>query len=75
MASRKKMNNRTRRTRQEERRLTVRGVRRDPPDIRKISKALISLAMAEAERDAMAVQERHKAEPEATTADERQRKG
>ncbi|MDQ1039915.1 hypothetical protein QFZ75_006331 [Streptomyces sp. V3I8] len=75
MASRKKRNNRTRRTRQEERRLTVRGVRRDPPDIQKISKALISLAMAEAERDAMAEQEHREAGPEATTTDDKRRKG
>jgi hypothetical protein len=40
--------------RREERRITIRGVRRDPPDIRKLSKALISLAMAEAERQAQA---------------------
>ncbi|MGH4012991.1 MAG: hypothetical protein ACRDSL_03465 [Pseudonocardiaceae bacterium] len=40
--------------RDEERRFTVRGVRREPPDIRKFSKALISLAMAEAERQAQA---------------------
>ena len=40
--------------RNEERRLTVRGVRRDPSDIKKLSKALIGLAMAEAERQAQA---------------------
>jgi hypothetical protein len=39
-----------------ERRFTVRGVRRDPPDIQKLSKALIGLAMAEAERQAQAEQ-------------------
>ncbi len=39
-----------------ERRFTVRGIRRDPPDIQKLSKALISLAMAEAEREAQAEQ-------------------
>jgi hypothetical protein len=38
----------------QERRLTVRSVRRDPPDIGKLSKALIALAMAEAEREAVA---------------------
>jgi hypothetical protein len=36
--------------------LTVRGIRRDPPDILKLSKALIALAMAEAERQAQAEQ-------------------
>lgn len=39
---------------QKDRRIIVRGVRRDPPDIRKLSRALISLAMAEAEREAQA---------------------
>jgi hypothetical protein len=34
----------------------VRSVRRDPPDIKKLSKALIALAMAEAEREAQAEQ-------------------
>lgn len=32
-----------------ERRVTVRSVRRDPPDLRKLSRAVIALAMAEAE--------------------------
>jgi|GEM_PF-3265710 len=45
----------------EERRITVRGVRRDPPDIRKLSKALIALAQAEAEREAQADQESREA--------------
>ena len=35
-------------------RYRVRGVRRDPVDISKLSKALIGLAMAEAEREAQA---------------------
>jgi hypothetical protein len=47
---------RNRNSRNEERRFTVRGVRRDPPDIGKLSKALIGLAMAEAERQAQAEQ-------------------
>ena len=38
----------------EHRRYRVRGVRRDPVDIRKLSKALIGLVMAESERDAQA---------------------
>lgn len=37
-----------------ERRITVRSVRRDPPDIRKLSRALIALAQAEAEQQAQA---------------------
>lgn len=43
-------------SRKPERHFTVRGVRRDPPDIKKLSKALIALAMAEAEREAQAEQ-------------------
>ncbi len=31
-----------------ERRISVRAIRRDPPDLRKLSRALIELAMAEA---------------------------
>lgn len=34
------------------RRISVRGVQRDPVDIRKLSRALISLAQAQAEADA-----------------------
>ncbi|OXM65339.1 hypothetical protein CF165_23725 [Amycolatopsis vastitatis] len=37
-----------------ERRLRVRSVRRDTPDMRKLSKAIIGLALAEAEREAQA---------------------
>ncbi len=36
-------------------RLTVRGVRRDPVDIRKLSRAIIMLAQAQAEGDAKAL--------------------
>lgn len=35
-----------------ERRLVVRGIRRDPPDMDRLARALISLAQAEAERQA-----------------------
>jgi hypothetical protein len=35
-----------------ERHISVRAVRRDPPDLRKLSRALISLAMAEAAAEA-----------------------
>lgn len=48
---------RTRRRRYEQRQVSVRSVRRDPPDIRKLSKALIALAMAEAEHEAQAEQQ------------------
>lgn len=37
-----------------ERRLRVHGIRRDTPDMRKLSKAIIGLALAEAEREAQA---------------------
>lgn len=47
---------RKRSSHKQERRFRVRGVRRDPPDIRKLSKALIGLALAEAEREAQAEQ-------------------
>ncbi|HEY3684246.1 MAG TPA: hypothetical protein VGL93_14515 [Streptosporangiaceae bacterium] len=43
--------------RREERRFRVRGERRDPPDLRKLGKALISLAQAEAEKEAQAEHE------------------
>ena len=35
-----------------ERRIRVRAVRRDPPDIKKLSRALIALAMAQAQAEA-----------------------
>ena len=38
--------------RQAERRLSVRGVRRDPPDLKKLARALIELAQAQAEVEA-----------------------
>ena len=37
-----------------ERRLRIRSVRRDTPDMRKLSKAIIGLALAEAGREAQA---------------------
>ncbi|SMD14476.1 hypothetical protein [Kibdelosporangium aridum] len=51
-ASKRKHRDRTKRN--GDHRFTVRGVRRDPVDIGKLSKALIGLAMAEAEREAQA---------------------
>lgn len=50
MTNRRKSDRSTR----QQRRYSVRGVRRDPPDISKLSKALLGLAMAEAERQAEA---------------------
>jgi hypothetical protein len=52
---------------QDERRIRVRGVRRDPPDLKKLSRALIQLALAQAEADAQA---EHK-KTEAKESDER----
>jgi hypothetical protein len=40
-----------------ERRISVRAVRRDPPDLKKLSQALISLAIAQAEAEAQAEHE------------------
>ncbi|RIS58106.1 hypothetical protein [Mycobacteroides abscessus] len=38
---------RSHRHHRQDRRIVVRGVRRDPPDLRKLSRAVIALAMAE----------------------------
>jgi len=38
----------------DERQIRIRGVRKDPPDVRRIAKALIELARAEAEQKAQA---------------------
>lgn len=40
-----------------ERRISVRAVRRDPPDLKKLSQALIALALAQAEAEAQAEHE------------------
>jgi hypothetical protein len=54
-------NKRKRNSRKPERRISVRAVRRDPPDLKKFSQALIALAMAEAEAQADAEQrDQHK---------------
>jgi hypothetical protein len=50
----RKRRRRERNSQSDNHRYTVRGVRRDPVDIPKLSKALIGLAMAEAEREAQA---------------------
>ena len=44
----------TNRVPQDERRLRVRGVRRDQPDTKKLSRAFVSLALARAEAEAKA---------------------
>ena len=73
MASQRK--HKTKRRYHKERRITVRGVRRDPPDIKKLSKALISLAMAEAERDAQAEHTAVGTKPTRTSPDEPEQGG
>ena len=44
------------------RHIRIRGVRKDPPDIKKLSRAVILLAQAQAEADAAAQDEASKAE-------------
>lgn len=44
-------------SKQRGRQVHIRTIRRDPPDLRKLSRALIALAMAQAEADARAEQE------------------
>ena len=44
----------------DERRIRVRSVRRDPPDLKKLSRALIALALAQAEADAQAEHQQQK---------------
>ena len=55
-----------RRKQQPERRIQVRSVRRDPPDLRQLGRALIALAQAQAEADAQ--QEHQKAAEQKTPA-------
>lgn len=38
-----------------ERRIRARGIRQDPPDLRRVARALIALAEAQAEADAQAL--------------------
>jgi hypothetical protein len=55
MATKKQSNNNQgSRVPASERRLSVRGVRRDPPDLRKLASALIALAQAQLEAEAAA---------------------
>ena len=74
MAS-KRRKNRNSHSRHEEHRFTVRGIRRDPPDIGKLSKALIGLAMAEAEREAQAEQAARERASKVTSPDEERSEG
>ena len=57
------MNSKRKRTRAADRRVSVRAVRRDPPDIKKLSRALIALALAQAQAEADA-QAEHKTKKE-----------
>ena len=45
---------------QQDRRIVVRAVRRDPPDARKLARVLIELARAQAEAEAQAEHEARK---------------
>lgn len=58
----------TKRGHRPERRITVRGVRREHPDLRKLAQALIALAQAQAEADAEAAHEQQ-LKRHASTAD------
>ena len=51
-----------------ERRISVRAVRRDPPDLKKLSQALIALAMAQAEVEAQADHEKQTKQNERRSA-------
>ena len=51
------MSSKRKRTRAADRRISVRAIRRDPPDIKKLSRALIALAMAQAQAEADAEKE------------------
>jgi hypothetical protein len=66
---------RNRTSQSRERRFTVRGIRRDPPDMQKLGRALIGLAQAEAERQAQAEQTARDATPEVTSESEQQTGG
>jgi len=46
-----------------ERRIRVRGIRRNPPDIRKLGQAIIALAQAQAEKEAEAEHKRAASRP------------
>jgi len=49
------------------RKVAIRAVRRDPPDLRKLSRALIALAIAQSEADAEAEHtDRHNDPPDNT---------
>jgi len=51
------------RTYKQERHIRIRGVRKDPPDLRKLAAAIIALAQAQAEADAEAEAKANKIGP------------
>jgi hypothetical protein len=57
-----------------DRRIRVKGIRRDPPDLRRLARALLELAEAEAEADAQALGARRRpsAGPRAVDEDHRE---
>ena len=59
---------RTYRNNDGDRRIRVKGVRRNPPDLRRLSRALIELAIAQAEQEAAAEAEALKLDEEAAKA-------
>lgn len=53
-----------------DRRLSVRAVRRDPPDLRKLSRAIVAIAIAQAEAEAQAQVDAAEAAPRKPTPPE-----
>ncbi|WP_237081287.1 hypothetical protein [Mycobacteroides abscessus] len=60
---------RSRRRNRQDRRIVVRGVRRDPPDLRKLSRAVIALAIAEMEAENTPVASPETADPDSARQD------
>jgi hypothetical protein len=60
--------NRDRDGRQRRRNISVRSVRRDPPDLRKLSRAVIALAMAQADAEVQAAADAEQPTEEAPDA-------
>lgn len=69
MSMKSKPNRRRTTTSRRDGKVVVRGVQRDRPDLRKLSRAVIAMTQAEAEREAQIQHERKSAErgPEDTT--------
>lgn len=60
---------RGRRSGRRDRRIVVRGVRRDPPDLRKLARAVIALAIAEMEAENTPATNPETAEPNSSQPD------